>query len=972
MYCGPNGDPGYQQNARAASMRRSAYERLLAHLNNRPAIRKAVASISGTRTLALADQAVVSATSFITSVMVGRATVPSQLGMYALASSILIFTLNVQEALVSDPYTARRHEAVGTQAHYVSLALLCSGLLSLLSAIILGLGTLGMWAGGLAPEFVALGWVLAAVAPFALVRHFGRQIAFAHLDTRSALIMDISVAVIQCALLGGLAWCGLLSAPVAIAVIGGAVGITGVIWLYWSRRNFTFHLDQLSTFIQRSWSFGKWLLANQLVLVVQTQVGYWLLAGMADISAAGLYAASMSIASLANPLLQGLGNTLNGKASIAFHEGGGSRLLRETAQDAVLLGAPLVLFVVVILFAGGNLLHLLYGSDQYAGQHQTITVLALSLMVSAFGMPAISGLTIIGQPRLIFVTGALAVAANVLVALGLVQQWGALGAAFAMLAGNTIRACTRWTLFVLFVVPRSSARGTTADLSHSTRAAAEQALQGWTKSSNSQWDIELIDQGAQSKILLVRSADGQRILGTYDKLVLKLYHPTLAADIEMVQSQFDSLSRLHGLLNGSIFHGWTVQIPSAVSICALPSALLMTQVAGRKLTFYLENEELPAEILNSASRALFAAMQAYWATGQQHGDSALHNILCDPASRILSFVDSGFCVHCRGARRTWDPAVHDVSRVLADVALCVWRTTGNPTAQTRKEAFTEGLLRSLFETLPQEQLKQKVKDVRDCARLHIQPLERSLSPRSIWDALKRRIAYRRIDAVIARSAPGADGRSVAKVGHAPSQSITLMAKTGLLVQNRDIKRPPSVEPHHRTEERRLFEQEIVPFFRCLSNCKDILLVECPWDTRRSSLMFEQAKSWWTFDRIRRAARYRTKRHIVDSLENVRTHFDLETLDLILCNIVLGSRLDKADAERAFNACVECLRPGGVLVIAFNGAEERRPFRLSDCQSLRALEPFTFPPPGPAEFVTTRLERHAYTAFVKPPAPVLNG
>src|SRR5690242_2365543 len=70
--------------------------------------------VSGTRTLALADQAVVSGASFLTLILVSRWTNPSQVGHYSIGISMLLSTIAVQYSLVSLPYTIQRHNPFGT------------------------------------------------------------------------------------------------------------------------------------------------------------------------------------------------------------------------------------------------------------------------------------------------------------------------------------------------------------------------------------------------------------------------------------------------------------------------------------------------------------------------------------------------------------------------------------------------------------------------------------------------------------------------------------------------------------------------------------------------------------------------------------------------------------------------------------------------------------------------------------------
>src|SRR6266404_5808765 len=59
--------------------------------------------VFGTQFLAIADQVVVSGTSLLSTVLVGRFTVPSELGIYSTALPISWFTLAIQDALMLLP-----------------------------------------------------------------------------------------------------------------------------------------------------------------------------------------------------------------------------------------------------------------------------------------------------------------------------------------------------------------------------------------------------------------------------------------------------------------------------------------------------------------------------------------------------------------------------------------------------------------------------------------------------------------------------------------------------------------------------------------------------------------------------------------------------------------------------------------------------------------------------------------------------
>ena len=143
------------------------------------------------------------------------------------------------------------------------------------------------------------------------------------------------------------------------------------------------------------------------------------------------------------------------------------------------------------------------------------------------------------------------------------------------------------------------------------------------------------------------------------------------------------------------------------------------------------------------------------------------------------------------------------------------------------------------------------------------------------------------------------------------QSPTLSQRIGSRIV-RDVKYWFGVELFLYTEDRRILEQRIFPYFLHRTSCKDILFVGCHWCTRGYNGLFQNEKNFWTLEVSPARAKYGATQHIIDKFENLTKHFAPESLDLILCNGVYDWGLSTgADAEVAFTGCVACLRPGGV-------------------------------------------------------------
>jgi O-antigen/teichoic acid export membrane protein len=402
----------------------------------------------GPHAIALADQAVVSCTSFLALILVSRWSNPDQLGVYSIGVSLLVVLIGVQGSLILLPYTIRRHNSSNASAEIAGGTFVQSGLLAAATSLLLAVAASVIAACGVGSQLSGMFWALAAAMPFVLLREFARQFSFAHLRVAEAFILDASVAAIQLVTLGWLGWSGRMSSTTACLALGGACALGGAAWLYYTRAQIAVRLDHTAALVKESWNLARWLFAAHVMASTQRQVAYWLLGAIVGAAATGVFAACMSVVSFANPLMLGLGNLLIPKAVLAYKEGGAESLLRETVRDALKLGAVIGLFCIVILFAGADIMRLLYHSQAYQGQYATIVLLTLALLPYAIGFPACNGLATMERPQAIVWAGLIGVVITANLIFLLAVGWGLVGAALAVLAGSSAEAAARWIAFV--------------------------------------------------------------------------------------------------------------------------------------------------------------------------------------------------------------------------------------------------------------------------------------------------------------------------------------------------------------------------------------------------------------------------------------------------------------------------------------------------------------------------------------------
>lgn len=160
---------------------------------------------------------------------------------------------------------------------------------------------------------------------------------------------------------------------------------------------------------------------------------------------------------------------------------------------------------------------------------------------------------------------------------------------------------------------------------------------------------------------------------------------------------------------------------------------------------------------------------------------------------------------------------------------------------------------------------------------------------------------------------------------------------------RDAMLIAGVGPTMKEDNRRVLETVIFPHLRDDSSIQSILFVGCHWYTWHYRKLLLN-KQFSTIEINPERARYGAKHHIIDSIENVGSHFDGGSLDVIMMLGVIGWGLDDPRlVENSLAACHDCLRNGGLLVLGNDEVPEHTPVDLVQSPTLKSMSTFAFPP-----------------------------
>lgn len=423
----------------------------LATVQTRPSwFRRSIARIESSdlicSLLAVFDQGMISGTNFVTAILIGRCCGAETLGIYSLVAAAIAMIVGIQDQLITAPYVLyHNRKTQRTLKRYCGSVLLHQFVFSALIAA----GILLCLLSGpqFSPTVQSVTLVLLIAAPGILLRAFIREIALAHYDVITVVLVDAVVCVSQLAIVVSLFALDAVNLPTVYCVLGAACVVTAAVWMRQNRQRFEFDLQAVQVTWLRNWRFGRWALATHLAGTSTPYIMPWVLFAMRGDKETGLLASCSVIVGVANILLSGLGDFLTPRAATAYATGGIKNLRRILRSMLGLSVLAIGSVVAVSALFGEQIINVLY-DGRFAGTGTMVTVMSLSVLANAFGNVAGNGLWALDKPRANFVADMVTLIFAVATAPMLIGPYGALGAAGSTLAATTTGAVVRQLIFM--------------------------------------------------------------------------------------------------------------------------------------------------------------------------------------------------------------------------------------------------------------------------------------------------------------------------------------------------------------------------------------------------------------------------------------------------------------------------------------------------------------------------------------------
>jgi len=376
----------------------------------------------------LLDQSFCSITNFLTGVLVARACSKAEYGVYVLGFTLLVTAVGIQTSLAGTPFTVLSPPLKSRDRQsYLGSTLIQHLAVSAMASVGFIVAATVVFITGRADGFTGVFFALAITSVFVMLRDFMRYVLLAQLRVWASLLMNLVASISS---VGMLFWAYLgdwLTAPAAYLIMAGCSGIPVLFVLLRERKQIIFAKNKLHEHIRNNWSFGKWLIAQVIVVFFAIQIYPWILMIFNGSAATGVYGACVGLAATANPLFMGL-NRFFGPRTAHAACNGSLKLHREVYLSMALLAGPLLIIFLVAVFFGEWAIVTVYGKD-FAGAGSVFSVCTLTVIITAEGGIINAGLNALRRPDIAFRARLVTLAITITLGLFLVYKLGPLGAA---------------------------------------------------------------------------------------------------------------------------------------------------------------------------------------------------------------------------------------------------------------------------------------------------------------------------------------------------------------------------------------------------------------------------------------------------------------------------------------------------------------------------------------------------------------
>ena len=389
---------------------------------------------------ALADQSLVSAVNFLTTILVARMVQIEEFGRFSIAWMIILLSKDLQNAFINSPMMSIGPKQMAKDLPlYYGAALVQQVGFAAASFLLVFAGT--KIAVAIFPNLFAPGFALALAAAVAMdqTQDFIRRYFFANERPIAVFINDVINCGSRLILLfllfryaptdsAGVLWVMCGCALMAVAVGAFFIG--------------PFQMDRhwITATAHRHWGFSKWTTGNSILRWLSSNLIILMSGSVLGPQAIGAIRASINVLAPRNVLILGLTNIVLVKGSRKYQIQGAQGLRRYLAKVTGLgLGFDVCVAIVAASFAD-QIMYYLYGPD-FVPYSFLIYWIACINIIHFFSFPVGLGLQIIEHTRPFFVSAIIEAVFGVCASYFLVKWFDLPGTMAGLAVANVILLC---------------------------------------------------------------------------------------------------------------------------------------------------------------------------------------------------------------------------------------------------------------------------------------------------------------------------------------------------------------------------------------------------------------------------------------------------------------------------------------------------------------------------------------------------
>ncbi|MCY2983207.1 MAG: polysaccharide biosynthesis C-terminal domain-containing protein [Planctomycetota bacterium] len=377
---------------------------------------------------------IVSAGTFLSTMLICRNCSDADFGIFSLAWTIIAFLRTIQERMIAAPFLAFTFRPTFNRTSFRGSTLAHQAVFSTASTFLVFTAVVVVRMLGFDGGHFWFGLSLALALWSTLGRDQMRYVSFTDFAIFRLLLLDLLVVALQLIGLVVLIRTEVFSIFLANLVLAFGCLLPIVAWLWMTRRTYDIDHEAVALDWHHNWNYARWLVLARIFGIAPVVVIPWLIFSFEGDTGNGVFGACTSLVGVSLMFVQGANNLFQPRTILELQKNGIRGLLTAVGESTGVICVGLFCISIGFLFFGNNLLAIL--GTQYVGFGFLTFLLSVSTLVLSISTMLSNGLAALKKSKDFFWGEVSYCIVSIASALVLIPSQGLNGAAYAMILGG--------------------------------------------------------------------------------------------------------------------------------------------------------------------------------------------------------------------------------------------------------------------------------------------------------------------------------------------------------------------------------------------------------------------------------------------------------------------------------------------------------------------------------------------------------